>query len=293
MSSVLPPPGWISLPASHIGETGTLWLREPAGRNRQLLLHQLREDIYPHPFIIDDGKTRRLHFNRKLLQSEMSLGQPDELALAYARTVMTFPMFVPHPEHVVIVGLGGGSLTKCCHRSLENCRVTTVEISEAVIACRDWFLLPPDDARLRILQADAAEYFAGPADAADVVILDAYDEDGIAPQLGERTFFENLQRHLKPHGMLVVNISGHSRTAEDFVDLIADVFSQRCGEVDVPRDDNRIVFAFRDAAFPPNWRQIEKTAGMLASRYPYDFLHALHELERSLQRRRRKRQHKV
>ena len=168
----LPPPGWLSIPASFLQEPGQIWLHEPEGKNRQLLVRQLMDGIYPKPFVMDDGKVRRLHFSLKLCQSEMRIEAPDELAIAYTRAMMGFLLFQPIPKHVVIVGLGGGSLSKYCYRNLARSRVTTVELMEGVIACRDWFLIPPDDERLKIVQADAADYFAGEPDRADAILLD-------------------------------------------------------------------------------------------------------------------------
>jgi spermidine synthase len=288
MSTSLPPPGWLGIPAGFLQESGTVWLHEPDGKNRQLLIHQLREGIYPHPFVIDDGKTRRLHFSLKLVQSEMRVSAPDELALAYTRAMMGFLLFNPHPKHVVIVGLGGGSLTKYCYRKLARCRVSAVEVSAGVIACRDWFMLPPDDERLRIVHADAADYFAAPADTADAILLDAYDEEGVAPQLCSLAFYENVRSHLKPHGILAVNISGHSPTADTHIALIGEAFVGRCVTVDVNADGNRIVYAFRDAGFPPPWRNLARTAAEIESKHPFDFARLLRDMERAAQRARRK-----
>ena len=149
-------PGWISLPGHFLEESGVIRLREPADKNRQLLTHQLREGIYPHPFVIDDGVVRRLHFNLKLVQSEMEISNPDQLRVAYTQSMMGFLLFNPTPKHVLVVGLGGGSLTKYCYRRLPKCRLTTLEMSAGVIACRDWFMLPHDDDRIPQLQLEDA-----------------------------------------------------------------------------------------------------------------------------------------
>lgn len=283
------PKGWISLPASQLNESGLVWLREPESKNRQLLLRQLLDGIYPHPFVIDDGRVRRLHFSLRLVQSEMRLDAPDELAIAYTRAMLGFLLFHPIPKHVVIVGLGGGSLTKYCYRKLARSRVTTVELMEGVIACRDWFMIPPDNERLKIIQADAADHFAGEADGADAILLDAYDEEGVAPQLCTTAFYADLARHLKPRGVLVANISGHSLTADTHIELIEQVFDHRVVVVDVMSDGNRIVYAFKDPTFPPPWAKLARAARELESSHPVEFGKLLRDMERSAQRARRKR----
>lgn len=284
----LPPPGWLSIPASFLQESGQIWLHEPEGKNRQLLVRQLMDGIYPKPFVMDDGKVRRLHFSLKLCQSEMRIEAPDELAIAYTRAMMGFLLFQPIPKHVVIVGLGGGSLSKYCYRNLARSRVTTVELMEGVIDCRDWFLIPPDDERLKIVQADAADYFAGEPDRADAILLDAYDEEGVAPQLCTLLFYANLRAHLKPRGVLVANISGHSLVAETHIDLIRKAFDGRMAVADVVSDGNRIVYAFNDPAFPPDWQRLTRTARDLEDKHPFEFTKLLRDLERNAQRDKRK-----
>lgn len=284
----LPPPGWLGIPASFLNEAGQIWLREPEGKNRQLLIRQLMDGIYPHPFVIDDGRVRRLHFSLKLVQSEMRLEAPDALAIAYTRAMLGFLLFQPQPRHVVIVGLGGGSLTKYCYRQLGRSRVTTVELMAGVIACRDWFLIPPDDERLRIVQADAADHFAGEPDGADAILLDAYDEDGLAPQLCTAAFYANLRAHLKPRGVLVANISGHGLTADTHLDLIREAFADRLLVIDVMSDGNRIAYAFKDPAFPPDWARLARGARELEARHDMPFCTLLRDMERAERRGRRK-----
>lgn len=281
-------PGWISIPANLLNESGQIWLREPEEKSRPLLIRQLQDGIYPHLFVIDNGTSRRLHFSLKLVQSEMRLDAPDALEIAYTRAMMGFLLFHPRPKHVVIVGLGGGSLTKYCYRQLARCRVTTVELMEGVIACRDWFRIPPDDERLKIVQADAADYFAGEPDGADAILLDAYDEEGVAPQLCTQTFYGNLFAHLKPRGVLAANISGHSLTAETHIELISEAFEGRVVEVDVASDGNRIVFGFKDPEFPPDWPRLTRTARELEAKHTFGFDRLLREMERSAQRAKRK-----
>ncbi|MEN9491506.1 MAG: hypothetical protein RJA63_1955 [Pseudomonadota bacterium] len=284
-------PGWISLPGHLLEEPGVILLREPADKNRQLLAHQLREGLYPHPFVVDDGVVRRLHFDLKLIQSEMEIARPDQLRVAYTRSMMGFLLFNPLPKHVVVAGLGGGSLTKYCYRHLGRCRVTTLESSAGVIACREWFMLPADDERMAVHWVEASAYFAvAPAAAvrADAILLDAYDEHGLAPEMCRLAFYDSVKRHLKPRGIAVANISGHGNVAETHMSLLDDAFDGRTVTIEVPDDGNRIVFAFNDPDFPPVWQRLTNAARELEARHPFDFARLLREIERSARRRRRR-----
>jgi spermidine synthase len=282
--------GWIAIAGAFLQESGVIRLREPATADRQRLIHQLLDGIYPRPFVLDDGKLRRLHFNLKLVQSEMDIAAPDALALAYTRRMMGFLLFNAAPKHILIVGLGGGSLTKFCHRHLAKSRITALEFSEGVIACRDWFAIPPDDERLAVVQAEAADYFAraGSDNRADVILLDAYDEDGLAPQLCSAEFYANVRTQLKPDGVLVANISGHGPLAETHIGLIADAFNERSVVIDVSSEGNRIAYAFNNPVYPPNWSRLAREARALDDRLALDLTSLLRDFEKAAQRQRRK-----
>ena len=88
------------------------------------------------PLVRTQGNRRTLEFQPGDIQSEMLLSHPDALVLAYARAMMCFALFVPRPRHILMVGLGGGSLAKFCHRHFPHTRITVVEISAEVIALR-------------------------------------------------------------------------------------------------------------------------------------------------------------
>lgn len=281
-------PGWISIPAHCLQEAGVLRLRESPDADRRRLAHQLADGIYPRPYILDDGKTRRLYFNAKLIQSEMEIARPNALSAVYTQRMMGFLLFNALPKHLLMVGLGGGSLVKYCYRHLARSRITALEIDAFVIASRDWFCLPRDDERLRILQADAAVYFAQPGEGADAILLDAYDEDGLAPQLCSEAFYAGLRTHLKPNGVLVANISGHGPTADTHLALIAEVFRERCVVLEVMSEGNRIVYAFNNPAHPPAWGSLARAARELDERFDLDFTGMLRDMERSAQRQKRK-----
>src|SRR5690606_15673673 len=91
------------------------------------------------------------------VQSSMSLLNPYALEFEYTRLMMGFLLFDPDPAHMLMIGLGGGSLPKFCHRYLPQTSIDVVEIDPDVIALRDAFHVPPDDARFRVIAADGKD----------------------------------------------------------------------------------------------------------------------------------------
>ena len=73
---------------------------------------------YVKPFVRDDGTGKSLHFTLGELQSRMLTASPWQLEVDYTRTMMGFLLFHPAPARIGMIGLGGGSIAKFCHRYL-------------------------------------------------------------------------------------------------------------------------------------------------------------------------------
>ncbi len=99
----------------------------------------------------------------------MRLDDPHALIALYTRKMMAFLLFLPAPRQVLMIGLGGGSLAKFCHRHLPCSRISVVEISAEVIALRDQFMVPADDERFEIIHDDGARFIANSGMRPDVV----------------------------------------------------------------------------------------------------------------------------
>ena len=189
------------------------------------------------------GDRRRLEFQPGMIQSEMLLSRPDHLLLRYARAMMCFTLFVPRPRHILMVGLGGGSLAKFCHRHLPDTRITVLELRADVIALREQFMLPPDDARLRVIETDAVSYIRQHPGCADVLLLDGYDETGLPPALGSARFYADCLRALLPGGVLVANLFSYDEHYPAMLERLMLTFRGAVCSFDGIAGNNRILFA--------------------------------------------------
>lgn len=263
-------PQLMALPGRVSGEPVTVCVLEPAQSDPLAVYEQILAGRYTRPFIIDDGETRQLLFGLDLIQSSMRLDDPCALEFAYTRKMMAFVLFVPSPRHVLMVGLGGGSLAKFCHRHLPRARLTVVEIDPDVIALREAFDVP-DDKRLAIVEADAATYLPEVEGDTDVLLLDGFDAKGIAPAFLSRSFYRAARNRLRPGGMAVANFAGPRKYWSRHLALLNEAFEGRVQVGTVPGGDNHIAFAFADAGYSLDWKQMEKRAARLGERFPLDF----------------------
>ncbi|HEY0341254.1 MAG TPA: fused MFS/spermidine synthase [Steroidobacteraceae bacterium] len=244
---------------------------EPPGSCRQSLWERLFDGTYDKPFIIDSGLRRFLHFDLDAVQSAMHLDHPDRLSLAYTRKMMAFLLFNHAPMRILLLGLGGGSLAKFCYRRLPGSAVTAVEVNPHVIAFREAFRIPADDDRFRVIRGDGADYVAQLRRSKDVILADACDRVGIAPQLDTLEFYEDVHRCLSPGGVFVTNVCGDTSSRAAHIAKIRAVFGDGFMSLQVRQHGNLILLAFKESRPPVDWEGLETTAKALKRTFGLDF----------------------
>lgn len=222
-----------------------------------------------------------LHFGSASVQSEMSIDAPDELVIPYTRDMMGFLLFDPEPASIAMIGLGGGSLAKYCYRHLPQTDLTVVEIDPDVIALRNEFAIPPDDARFRILQDDGAEFVKDEAGRFDVLIVDGFDAGGLPAQLSSPQFYDDCFSTLTDAGIMAVNLWFGYPRFDQCLTRIRDIFDDRVVVVNTDDGLNRIAFALKSEQFPPPAAAIRHHAKLLAT-HPLNFQAKSNKLIRAL-----------
>lgn len=208
------------------------------------------------PLVIEEDGRLRLEFSQGSVQSEMLLARPDALALDYTRAMMAFALFVPRPRNILMVGLGGGSLAKFCYRHFPHARITVIELRADVIALRARFKVPPDDARFRVIHADACHVLPSMRASADVLIVDGFNEAGLPSALGTPRFYGHCRRALEDGGVLVQNIFSYDPAYGPMLARLRLMFDDRVCWFDRVAGNNRILFALKVAPALPASRAL-------------------------------------
>lgn len=215
----------------------------PAGECPQPCFEQLLKESKGRPFVFNEGNVRSLHFEEKYIQSAMWVSAPTALALSYTRVMMNFRQFIASPRHILMIGLGGGSLAKYCYRHLPSARITVVEIDADVIALRDQFMIPPDNERFQVVQADGADFVATATPDVDVLLLDGFGAHGQPAELSSAGFYQKCRQLLTPDGMLVANLSRDGSHFWNLMTRLLAEFGDHMWQSDVPDSNNCVIFA--------------------------------------------------
>ncbi len=195
------------------------------------------------PFVYEDTDTKALHFTIHQQQSLMCTSRPNALQVDYTQVMMGYLLLHRHPQHIAMIGLGGGSLAKFCRHHFPETRFTAVEINPHVIAMRQVFQIPDDSEHFHVVEADGADYVLGVAGQIDVLLVDGFDHQGQSAQLCSLQFYEDCKQALTPQGVLVVNLHNTHALYEVLVARLNTVFAGNIAEVVTNEDGNVIVFA--------------------------------------------------
>lgn len=200
------------------------------------------------PFVYESLTTKALHFSICEIQSRMDVRNPYALDLAYTQTMMGFLLFVPQPRRIAMIGLGGGSLAKFCHRYLPQTSIQVVEINPHVLALRESFHVPPDDERFHVIAGDGAHFVRDRATRPDVLMVDGFDSNGLPARLSSQRFYDDCYEMLHPGGIMVANLHYGHREYPRHLDRVQRSFGGAVLVVDDDELSNSIVFACKGTA---------------------------------------------
>jgi spermidine synthase len=226
-------------------------------------------DLEPPITLSEFDGVRYLHFGTEWVQGAMRLSRPLELELEYVRQMMGWLLFMHPPGALAQLGLGAGALTRFCHHHLTDSSLHVAELSGSVIrACRQWFRLPPDDARLRVIQQDAHAFIReAKAGCFGVIQSDLYDQEARGPVIDSRAFYRDCYAALASPGILVVNLFGEHASYARNSDRIRQVFDGRVIELPSTQAGNVVLLAFKGPELSVSSKDLLERARVIARAY--------------------------
>ena len=99
------------------------------------VIHQERS-LYRNIFVEDSGDLRCLKFSVKRETSNQSCiykSDPNKMVFTYTKLAFSGLLLKPNPNRILIVGLGGGTLSNTFHQLFPEAIIDNVEIDPAVV----------------------------------------------------------------------------------------------------------------------------------------------------------------
>ena len=167
----------------------------------------IRKDTpYSTLTVIDsEAKGTRTMYLNNMPHSAMYLNGSNRAVFRYTDYFNVAFLFNPGAERVLFIGGGGFSGPKQFLEHYPNATVDVVEIDPDVVAVAQDYFGVTDDPRMRTFTMDGRSFLRD-AGTYDVVVLDAYSKTYVPFHLMTLEFFESLDEHLAPGGVVVSNL---------------------------------------------------------------------------------------
>lgn len=166
-----------------------------------------QDTVYHRITVSDEGDIRYLKLDN-YWQSGLDLADRLRTVFPYSDYMHLPVLFVPDARHVLMVGLGGGTVPARYHQDYPQMTVDVVELDPTIIAVAGQYFDVRGNDRLRLIANDGRLFLTRTADRYDIILLDAYLIDTIPFHLATREFYETARAHLTPGGVLASNVIG-------------------------------------------------------------------------------------
>lgn len=174
------------------------------------VIHQERS-LYRNILVEDNGDLRCLKFNVKSSKTQQSCllkSQPKKLVFNYTKLLMASLLVNPDPKRILIIGLGGGTMSNTLAELYPQSEIDNIEIDPAVIkVARDYFGFFEND-KIKTYAQDGRIFIKRALlkkQTYDWIILDAFNGDYIPEHLLTEEFLTEAKTLLAEDGILSAN----------------------------------------------------------------------------------------
>ena len=157
-------------------------------------------------------------------ESVTNLSDPDDLPLRYAQVMTIATIYPEQPRRILMLGLGGGSISGYLGRFMPEAAITTVEIDPGVITAAKTYFGLRETERMRYRAGDGRVFLNRSNELYDLILLDAYRGGYVPFHLLTREFYTLVKQRLAPGGAAAFNVHDGSKLYASTVKTLGDVF---------------------------------------------------------------------
>jgi len=259
-------------------------LAAPAARAEDLIDPAIRADMLKRPdgriarteteyndiFITKRGDMLTMSFQLKgfdYTESVANLTDPDDLPVRYTQ-VMTLGVAYPaEPKRVLMIGLGGGSISTYLGRFMPELEIDTVEVDPGVIQAAKRYFGVKDSARVRYLEGDGRVLLNRRRETYDLILVDAFHGGYVPFHLLTKEFYELIRQRLAPGGAAAFNIHDGTKLYASTLLTLRTVF----GGVHLYPSGTGEVITVVTAGPPPSAEDLARRAAALQEKAKFRF----------------------
>jgi len=174
------------------------------------IIHSERS-LYRNIIVDDQQDLRCLKFNVKSSKTSQSCflkSDPQKLVFNYTKLLFSSLLMIDEPKKVLIIGLGGGTMSNTIHQLYPDAKIDNVEIDPAVISVARTYFGFFENENVRSIVQDGRIFIKRAAlkkQQYDWIILDAFNGDYIPEHLMTKEFYQETKMLLSDDGVLSAN----------------------------------------------------------------------------------------
>jgi len=199
-------------------------------------------------------------------ESVSNLLDPDDLPLPYAQVMTIAAIYPETARKILMLGLGGGSISTYLGRFMPEAAVTTVEIDPGVITVAKTYFGLRETERIRYRAGDGRVFLSRNDELYDLILLDAYRGGYVPFHLLTREFYTLVKQRLTPGGAAAFNVHDGSKLYASTIKTLGEVFAA----LDLYPSGVGEVIAVASAS-PLDPRTLERRAATLQERHGFRF----------------------
>jgi predicted membrane-bound spermidine synthase len=158
-------------------------------------------------------------------ESVSNLLDPDDLPLRYAQVMTIAAIYPETARKILMLGLGGGSISTYLGRFMPGAVITTVEIDPGVITAAKTYFGLRETERMRYRAGDGRVFLSRNDELYDLILLDAYRGGYVPFHLLTREFYTLVKQRLTPGGAAAFNVHDGSKLYASTVKTLGEVFA--------------------------------------------------------------------
>jgi spermidine synthase len=198
-------------------------------------------------------------------ESVTDLRDPDVLPLRYAQVITIATIYPEETKKILMLGLGGGSLSTYLGRFMPEVAIDTVEIDRRVIEVAKQYFGLLESERVRYLDGDGRVFLNRNRALYDLILLDAYRGGFVPFHLLTKEFYALLKERLAPGGAIASNVHDGTKLYHSTVKTLGEVFPT----LELYPTGSGEVIAIASMSPTPDKEELASRAAALQERYKF------------------------
>jgi spermidine synthase len=139
-------------------------------------------------------------------ESVINLREVDDLPVRYTRVMTIGILYPPAPKKILMIGLGGGSISTYLGHFMPDVTIDTIELDPQVIAAAKKYFGLRENARVHYLAGDGRVMLKRSGGRYDLILVDAFRGGYVPFHLLTKEFYALLKQHVAPGGAVAFNV---------------------------------------------------------------------------------------